>query len=76
MKSKEKYPCPVCGNKYLDEKYGSFEICQICGWEEDGYQQRHPDEIGANGKWTLNEARKAWSDGKTIKEYAPNPNSK
>ena len=58
MSEKVKYPCPVCGNKYLDEEYGSFEICPICGWEEDGIQQLYPDETGINKAWTLNNAKK------------------
>ncbi|MBR4472210.1 MAG: hypothetical protein IKS55_01085 [Oscillospiraceae bacterium] len=37
----KKYPCPVCGTKCLSEEFGSFEICPVCGWEEDGYQQKN-----------------------------------
>lgn len=76
MSEKVKYPCPVCGNKYLDEEYGSFEICPICGWEEDGIQQLYPDETGINKAWTLNNAKKAWDNGETLFDTHPNPNSK
>lgn len=31
-----KFPCPYCGNNTFDvEPWGSFEICEICGWEDD-----------------------------------------
>ena len=31
--------------KNLQETY---DICDICFWEDDGYQYEHPDEDGAN----------------------------
>lgn len=55
---------------------GGFGICEICGWEEDGLQQRYPDELGPNKDWTLNEARKAWAAGETLFESYPNPKGK
>ena len=76
MSKSVKYPCPVCGEMCMSEPSGSFDICPVCGWEEDGYQQRHPDETGANGKWTLNKAKETWKRGKTLFESFPNPNAK
>ncbi|CAH0273161.1 CPCC family cysteine-rich protein [Peribacillus simplex] len=44
-----KYTCPCCGYKTLDEEPpGTYDICEICFWEDDGYQYEHPDEDGAN----------------------------
>ncbi|MDV2884660.1 CPCC family cysteine-rich protein [Alkalihalophilus pseudofirmus] len=45
-----KYTCPCCGYKVLDEEPpGSYEICSICFWEDDGVQFDDPDyEGGAN----------------------------
>lgn len=41
--------CPVCG-KHTFEEDDNFEICPICGWEDDGVQRDDPDyEGGANG---------------------------
>ncbi|WP_212972005.1 CPCC family cysteine-rich protein [Bacillus sp. J14TS2] len=32
-----KYTCPCCGYKTLEEEPpGSYEICSICFWEDDG----------------------------------------
>jgi hypothetical protein len=53
------YTCPVCGYPTLSER-GSDEICMICGWEDDGQDDPHANEIwgGPNGDYSLSEARK------------------
>ncbi|MDD6174414.1 MAG: CPCC family cysteine-rich protein [Firmicutes bacterium] len=76
MSELNKFPCPVCGTRYLEEEFGSYEICPVCGWEEDGIQQKYPDEPGINGKWTLNAAKIAWESGKPLFDGYPNPNAK
>ncbi|MCP3762790.1 CPCC family cysteine-rich protein [Domibacillus sp. A3M-37] len=45
-----KYTCPCCGYKTLDEEPpGTFDICEICYWEDDNVQFDDPDfEGGAN----------------------------
>lgn len=55
------YPCPCCGSRTLEqEARGSFEMCGVCGWEDDSVQYDDPDyQGGANGK-SLNEARAAF----------------
>jgi len=56
---------------------GTDDTCNVCGWEDSGFQRDHPDDdLGPNGKWTMNEARKAWKAGKTIFHEYPNPNAK
>lgn len=52
------YPCPACGFEVFADAIGSYDICPICGWEDDGVQYRFPDLIGgANGtclyEWQL-----------------------
>ena len=46
----EKFPCPVCGFLVFDDPSGSFDICPICGWEDDHVQLTYPGmRGGANG---------------------------
>lgn len=43
------YPCPCCGHRVLDSMPGSYEICPVCFWEDDGIQFRWPTtSVGAN----------------------------
>ena len=42
-------PCPCCGRLTIDE-IGAYEICDVCGWEDDATQLRWPTLTGgANG---------------------------
>ncbi len=64
MKNKfnEPHSCPVCG-KYKFSQYGSFEICPVCGWEDDSVQENDPDfDIGPN-VISLNEYRSKYEQG-------------
>lgn len=47
--------CPVCGHK-LPGEYFEHETCPNCGWEDDPGQVDYPDELGANGNLTFNQA--------------------
>ena len=50
----EKSKCPCCG-EYTIEISDFYEICPVCGWEDDPGQHNYPDDdIGAN-KMSLNE---------------------
>ncbi|WP_040393907.1 CPCC family cysteine-rich protein [Cellvibrio sp. BR] len=46
-----KYSCPCCGYLTLDHQAnGTFQICELCSWEDDLIQNEDPDyEGGANG---------------------------
>src|SRR5215203_3060761 len=45
------YPCPACGFEVFEDSIGSYEICPLCGWEDDGVQLRFPAmRGGANGE--------------------------
>jgi len=45
-----RYPCPCCGHLVFVEPPGSYDICNVCFWEDDNIQLRWPDyEGGANG---------------------------
>lgn len=60
-----KYECPVCG-KFTLEKEGTFEICEVCGWEDDPYQRRYPDEDYCANQMGLNKAKQTYLNGKVI----------
>lgn len=31
------YVCDCCGYRTLDEPRGSYQICEVCFWQDDGY---------------------------------------
>ena len=35
-------PCPCCGEGLVEAGH-EFDICEVCGWEDDDYQFNHPD---------------------------------
>jgi len=52
------YPCPCCGFLTVGEPPpGTFEICDVCGWEDDEVQFDNPDFRGGANYPSLNEAR-------------------
>ncbi|MCQ2546441.1 MAG: hypothetical protein MJ161_02685 [Clostridia bacterium] len=53
--------CPVCGRHYFS-KSNSFEICPVCGWEDDRVQKEDPDYSGGANEMSLNEARQKYSE--------------
>jgi hypothetical protein len=58
--SKELYACPCCGKLTIAE-LGSYEICDICGWEDDPVQTSDPEYRGGANRLSLNEARMKWT---------------
>lgn len=53
--------CPICG-KHTFPEYDSYEICPICGWEDDGLQYKRPDYAGGANPLSQNEYRKQWQE--------------
>ena len=51
------YPCPACGFVVFTEPPGSYEICPVCGWEDDHVQLRYPALRGAANGQCLYEAQ-------------------
>ncbi len=64
MTNKEgKYQCPCCGYFTYSEKLtNTFQLCEVCFWEDDGIQFDDPlYEDGAN-KVCLEQARKNFQE--------------
>ena len=52
------YPCPCCSFLTFEEKPpGSYEICPVCGWEDDIVQFNDPTFAGGANAVSLNDAR-------------------
>ena len=52
------YACPCCGYLTFDEEPpGTFEICPVCGWEDDELQLRDPTYSGGANSVSLESAR-------------------
>jgi hypothetical protein len=52
-------PCPCCGQRVLEE-LGNYEICDVCGWEDDPVQSSDPDFEGGANEQSLNQAKAEW----------------
>lgn len=62
MTDEERFPCPVCGNlTLLQAPPGTYELCPVCWWEDDGVQFDNPDRRGGANTPSLNEARANYS---------------
>jgi hypothetical protein len=54
----ELFNCPRCGQPSLDEEPpGTYEICKVCGWEDDYVQFRDPGYRGGANHESLLEAQ-------------------
>ncbi|MBE6069670.1 MAG: hypothetical protein E7211_18565 [Clostridium lundense] len=51
--------CPVC-RRYEFSARCSFDICPVCGWIDDSYQEEFPDEDCCANSMSLNEAKRAY----------------
>ena len=59
------YRCPVCGNLSFAAP-DDFEYCDVCGWQNDTWQEDHPDEEGGGtcNVVSLNHYREDWKAGR------------
>ena len=53
----EGFPCPACGFLTFDEPPGSYNICTVCGWEDDHVQLAYPRMQGGANRESLYEAQ-------------------
>ena len=51
--------CPVCGRGRFEEP-GKYEICEVCGCEDDPVQRREPGFAGGANRLSLDQARLAY----------------
>jgi hypothetical protein len=42
--------CPACGFRVFARGYGSYEVCPICDWEDDGQLANPTSGGGANAE--------------------------
>jgi Cysteine-rich CPCC len=53
-----RYACPCCGYLTLPESPpGTYEICEVCFWEDDVVQFDDPSYEGGANEVSLNQAR-------------------
>ena len=62
MKHTDKYTCPCCGYKTLNESAGHYDICLICFWEDCPIQREHVDADGGPNHVSLRQAQKNFKD--------------
>ena len=59
-----KHTCPCCGYKTLEkEAKGTYEICDLCDWEDDLVQNQDPDYEGGANSICLREAQHEFLKG-------------
>jgi predicted nucleic acid-binding Zn ribbon protein len=58
-----KLKCPVCEKGIITDPFGE---CLVCGWLDDPFQELDPDMDRCNNTMSLNQARKAWKEGRKI----------
>lgn len=52
------FACPCCHALTRSTlEHGTYEICPVCGWEDDDLQSSMPDFGGGANNESLNEAR-------------------
>lgn len=54
------FKCPVCGQYTFQSGPGSYEICPVCGWEDDKAQYKNPNLKGGANHLSLKEYKKQY----------------
>lgn len=61
------YNCPCCGQKTLGSEH-MFDICSVCGWEDDNVQFEDPNFRGGANFFSLKEYKKAFFEKKDVQK--------
>lgn len=57
------FPCPCCGYLTLaEEPPGTYEICDVCFWEDDYVQFKDESYRGGANDMSLEEARRNFKE--------------
>lgn len=67
MTTDSKFKCPCCGNKTLSSER-MFEVCGVCGWEDDKVQFDDPNFSGGANYFSLNKYRELFLQGKNVRK--------
>lgn len=54
------FKCPVCGKYTFKSGPGSYEICPVCGWEDDKAQYKDPTLTGGANHLSLKEYKEQY----------------
>jgi cysteine-rich CPCC protein len=58
-----RYACPCCDFlTFTEAPSGSYDICPVCGWEDDPVQFRDPEFAGGANDPSLLQARAAYQE--------------
>ncbi len=60
MAEEFKVLCPYCGEGFVDEGH-EYDVCEVCGWEDDPIQFDDPNYRGGANKLSLNEAKRIYN---------------
>jgi hypothetical protein len=63
-------PCPACGYLTFEESYGSYDICDVCGWEDDAVQLANPCSSGGANAQSLFECQKVFKDSEKTENHS------
>ena len=62
-KANGKYYCPCCGyNTFLEAPPGTYDICEICYWEDDPTQFDEPGYEGGANRVSLIQGQKNFEE--------------
>lgn len=62
--------CKICGKSEIEHE---FQVCKVCGWEDDEIQYENPDYIGGANDMSFNMYQNFWKENKEILLKEKNP---